>query len=127
MKLDTAKRKLLIIDDDEATRILIRGIFEGTNIELLEADGGEYAIELFKKYSHNLDLILLDIILPTFSGWELIKLFREVNPEVPIIALSAMSSKELAMKCRISGFNSWLSKPFEIEEIKKLIEMFLEK
>jgi CheY-like chemotaxis protein len=127
MDLTRIKRKILLADDDEATRILIRGIFEGTNIELFEAESGEYALELFKKYTHILDLILLDIILPTHSGWELIKIFRDINPSIPAVALSAMSSKELAMKCRIAGFNTWLSKPFEIEEITKLIDMFLER
>jgi CheY-like chemotaxis protein len=117
--------KLFIIDDDEATRILIRGIFEGANIIIIESDCGNEAFKLFKKYSGLLDLIVLDIHLPEFNGWELLNLFRQENKIIPIIALSAMSPKELSKKSQIAGFNACISKPFEILELRDLILSFL--
>lgn len=119
------QKSLLIIDDDEATRILIRGIFEGTNISIMESDCGEEAFKLFKKYSPVLDLIVLDIHLPGFNGWELLNLFRKENKTVPIIALSAMTPKELNKKSKLAGFNACISKPFEILELRDLILSFL--
>jgi len=64
MKQFLAKRKLLLVDDDEATRILIKDVLEGANISIIELDCGLEAFYLFKKYSWEIDLVLLDIKLP---------------------------------------------------------------
>ena len=83
--------KLLLVDDDEASRILIRDILEGANVTILECGCGIEAMELYKKYAWELDLVLLDIRLPDCNGWELVRQFRLINPLVIFIAISATS------------------------------------
>lgn len=92
-KITKPVKKILIIDDDEATRILICGIFEGTNINIIEAGCGLEAFKLFKKYSFEIDLILLDLRLPDCSGWELNRQLRSENNIIPVIAISAINQK----------------------------------
>jgi CheY-like chemotaxis protein len=118
-------RKLLIIDDDEATRLLITEILEGTKVSIMETGCGMEARNLFKEYSFEIDLVLLDIKLPDYNGWELLKQFRQENPLVPVIALSAILPTELAKKCESTGFDGYFSKPFDIVEFKEFVGMFL--
>ena len=92
-------RKLLLIDDDEPARLLIRDILEGANVTIIECGCGNEALDLFKKYAWELDLVLLDIRLPDCNGWELLKQFKLVNPLVPFVAISATSPAELAERC----------------------------
>ena len=125
MYQDIRKRKLLIIDDDEATRILIAEILTNSCIDIIEADCGHKALYLFNKYSSEIALVLLDIRLPNCSGWELIGQFRDENYFIPIIAISAMDPKELREKTRYYGFDSYLSKPFDIEDLKRIVEFYL--
>lgn len=127
MRQYSAKRKILLVDDDEATHILIRGILEGANINIIESWCGMEAHSLFRKYSRETDLILLDIKLPDCNGWELIRQFRSENYIKPIIAISAMNPKELKEKARCFGFNSYLSKPFDIKDLKKIVEFYLKR
>jgi len=119
------KPKLLLIDDDEPARLLIRDILEGANVTIIECGCGNEALNLFKKYAWELDLVLLDIRLPDCNGWELLKQFKLVNPLVPFVAISATSPTELERRCRMCEIDGFISKPFDIGEFKKMIFMFL--
>jgi CheY-like chemotaxis protein len=119
------KQKLLIVDDDETTRLLITEILKGTKVNILETRSGVEAHNLYKKYSCEIDLVLLDIKLPDCNGWELLKQFRQINPLVPCVAASAISRVELRRRCDLGEIDAYISKPFYIEEFKRLISVFL--
>ena len=116
--------KLLLIDDDESSRILIRDILEG-NVIILECGCGNQALDLYKKYTWEIDLVLLDIRLPDCNGWELLSKFRQINPLVIFVAISASSPAELVRRCNKGEIDAYVSKPFDIEQFKKLITLFL--
>lgn len=127
MKQYTAKRKLMIIDDDDSSRILIAEILADICPDIIQAKSGEEALPLFKKYSNELALVFLDIKLPDCSGLDLVAQFKSEDYCVPIIAVSATSPDELKKKCEISGFDSCLSKPFEINDLMKIVDCYLER
>ena len=118
-------QKLLIVDDDEANRILIRDILEGANVTILECCCGNQALDLYKKYAWEIDLVLLDIRLPDCNGWELLRQFRQINPLAIFVAISATSQAELERRCKMCEIDAFISKPFDIGEFKKLVFMFL--
>ena len=124
-KVNQAKQKLLIIDDDEASRLLIVEILSDGCTSIIEAKCGKEALFLFKKYSEELALVFLDIKLPDCSGWELISQFRSENYSVPIIAISATNPNELKERCEVAGFDSYLSKPFDIKDMEQIAEFYL--
>ena len=126
MKQIRTNPKLFIIDDDEATRILIAEILDNLNVDIVEAECGKAALELFKMHNEDVFLVLLDIRLPDCTGWELVKQLRVINSSVSIVALSALSIVELAGKIQGSGFNSYLSKPFDINDIERLVKFHTE-
>jgi CheY-like chemotaxis protein len=125
MKTDISRQKLLIIDDDDATRLLITEIFEETNVTIIECESGKKAISLFKQHCDDIVLVLLDIRLPGCSGWELLKLFRKEKPLVPAIAISATAPSELAHNCKAAGFNAFVSKPFDMNEFVETVNEYL--
>lgn len=119
-----AECKILLIEDDLASRLLVSEILEGVNITTIECDCGKEAIAIFTKHSDEIALILLDIKLPGMDGWELYDQLRKVNPEIPIIAVSATLPEELAVNCRRKGFNNYISKPFDINELLEMVTSF---
>jgi CheY-like chemotaxis protein len=124
MNLSTP-HKLLLIDDDSSSRLLICDILEGANVTILECSCGNEGLELFKKYSWEIDLVLLDIKLPDYNGWELLRYCKLVNPLVPFVVISATSPTELARRCKLSEIDAYISKPFDIVEFKRMVCMFL--
>jgi DNA-binding response OmpR family regulator len=127
MKQAWAKQKILLIDDDDATRILINEILNDSNIHVVETGCGKEGLNLFKKHSEEIDLVLMDIKLPDCMGWDLIRQFRTKNMFIPIIALSAINKNELKEKAEVFGFTSSLSKPFDIEELERIVKFYLKR
>jgi two-component system, chemotaxis family, sensor kinase CheA len=117
----TTKTKLLVVDDDEATRILIIEILEDMQLSFLESSSGKDAISQFREYSSDIILVMLDIHLPDHNGFYLLEQFRNIKPFVPAIAISALAPSALAPQCSQAGFNAYLSKPFDIEELWKTV------
>lgn len=127
MKQNPAKRKLLIIDDDDASRILMTELLADTCTDIIQAQCGQEALALFKKYSQELLLVFLDIKLPDCSGWDLVSQFGNENYCIPIIAVSATNPNELKEKYEVAGFDSYLSKPYDISDLKRIVEFYLER
>ena len=116
--------KLLIVDDEEKIRTLIKkyAVFEG--YEVVEAANGFEAIA--KCASMRFDLILMDIMMPEMNGYEAAKAIRAMNDRpdgknIPIIAMTANSFAEDVQASLDAGMNAHLSKPIVIEEVIKTI------
>lgn len=103
---------LLIVDDEPMMRQLIRLYLTPVGYSCIEAESGETALLSLEK--NKVDLILLDIMMPTMSGWETCKKIRE-KWETPIIMLTARDTKEDIVKGLNSGADDYISKPFDEE------------
>lgn len=125
MKQDIVMPKVLIIDDDKATRLLILEFLEGANVTIIECDRGKEALKFYRQYLHEIVLVLLDIKLPDCKGWDLCKQLRLINDRIPIIAMSAIMPSELKYNYETAGFTTYVSKPFDMEEFVRLIKSFI--
>jgi DNA-binding NtrC family response regulator len=125
MKRYNGKGKVLIVDDNEASRILVIEILVNLNLTIIETGYAEEAICFFNKYNREIALVLIDIRLPGWDGCELLKQFRIINPFIPAIAISALRPLELAAKSKTAGFNEWMSKPFDIDEFIKMVSTYV--
>jgi PAS domain S-box-containing protein len=116
------KKVILVAEDVESNFKLIRYFLSGSNAEVLHAYNGKEAVE--KCFSAgNIDLILMDIKMPVMDGYTAVKLIREKNAEVPIIAQTAYADdREKAMECGCSGF---ISKPFDKKSLFKVLSEFI--
>lgn len=114
-------RKILIVDDEEKIRELIRMNLELAGYKCDEAEDGEMALEKLNKFSP--DLALLDIMLPKKNGYEIAQSFIKQN--VPIIFLTAKDSVTDKVKGLKLGADDYIVKPFESMELLARIEAVL--
>ena len=114
-------RKILIVDDEEKIRELIRMNLELAGYKCDEAEDGEMALEKLNKFSPN--LALLDIMLPKKNGYEIAQSFIKQN--VPIIFLTAKDSVTDKVKGLKLGADDYIVKPFESMELLARIEVVL--
>ncbi len=117
------KMKILIVEDNKINMLLIKTILKTLfpSAELLESENGEKAIEEFLNSAPH--LILMDVQMPVLNGIEATKQIRtlEQNGNVPIIALTAGTSKEERDLCMSSGMSDFISKPIVKDTIKEVI------
>lgn len=114
-------RKILIVDDEEKIRELIRMNLELAGYKCDEAEDGEIALKKLNKFSP--DLALLDIMLPKKNGYEIAQSFIKQN--VPIIFLTAKDSVTDKVKGLKLGADDYIVKPFESMELLARIEVVL--
>ncbi len=109
--------RVLITDDVDMNRFLIRSFFKHTNARILEAENGENAVSLAKQ--HYPDIILMDISMPVMDGYEATARIRadENLKHIPIIALTARAMAQDKEKIGSFGFDAYLTKPVKREEL----------
>ncbi|AZQ65269.1 response regulator [Flammeovirga pectinis] len=117
-------KKILVVEDNPFNQLLVVNILEGWDMEIETAENGEDAINKIKE--NNFDLILMDIQMPIMDGVEATKFIREdLNNDIPIIALTANTSKEEKELYEVVGMNAIVSKPFDLEVFEETIKEFL--
>ncbi|MBT3210217.1 MAG: PAS domain S-box protein [Bacteroidetes bacterium] len=115
--IDFHNAKMLIVDDIAHNRNLVKGIFENTNVKIVEAEDGQQAIDFISVYKP--DLILMDIRMPVMDGYKATEKIKS-NPKtasIPIIALTASILKNEISKLSEVGFDDVLFKPIKISSI----------
>ena len=117
---------LLVVEDDETLRKALKRIFEASGYRVLAAsDGSELSEVLYETY---IDLIMLDVGLPWIDGFELAEMMKnhpDLNP-VPIVFISGNSDQEAIKKGFFVGAHDYITKPFDIEKVKKTVDTLLE-
>ena len=102
--------KILVVDDENRMRKLIRDFLVKSGYEVLEAEDGEKAVDTFMLVK-DISLIILDVMMPKMDGWQVCREIRK-NSKVPIIMLTAKSSEADELKGFELGVDEYISKPF---------------
>lgn len=118
------KQKILIVEDDEISYLLLSNILRAQKHTLIKASTGYEAIEICRTDSQ-IDLVLMDIQLPGINGYETTMQIRQFNPNIIIIAQTAYGLEGDREKAIQSGCNDYISKPIRIENLNKLIRKYL--
>jgi CheY-like chemotaxis protein len=116
---------MLLIDDSEDIRALVRLLLTADGHEVLEAESGAQGLELARR--HRPDLILTDIAMPGLSGWDIIGALRS-SPElaaIPAVALTAHAMKGDRERALAAGFHGFISKPIDDETFGAKVRSFL--
>lgn len=103
-------KKILIVDDDEFNRLLLKSILGKYKVTLDEATNGQEAVDLVKEKAF--DAIIMDVRMPIKNGVEATKEIREFNKSINIIASTAVASEEKIARCMAAGVSSIVFKPF---------------
>lgn len=108
------KKRVLIVDDEDLTRILLSQVLERANVgpvEVLMAEDGEEAVQVAQQSRP--ELVLLDLLLPKMNGYEVCKQLRAIPDYVPhIIILTARGQNTDRQQAKDSGANDFMTKPF---------------
>lgn len=118
------RNKILVVDDEPGIRFGIRKFLIAKGYNILEAPNCEKAKELFQNSSP--DAALLDYSLPDGTALDLLKHFKELSPNTPIIILTAHGSIELAVQAIKLGAEQFLTKPIELPALLVILERLLE-
>ena len=118
------KPSILIVDDDEVMRETLSDVLKKRGYEVASASSGSGALSAVKKTI--VDLVLLDMKLPDIDGIEVLKKVKEFDTEILVIMMTAYSDVQTAVSAMKSGAYHYINKPFELEELRLLIEKGLE-
>lgn len=117
-------KKILVVDDELKMRILIRDFLRREGFETIDVSNGEQAVDTFLD-NKDIDLIILDVMMPVMNGWETLSEIRTYSDTVPVLMLTAKSENEDVIKGFQLGSDDYLTKPFHmpilIERVKALL------
>ncbi|MGC9375544.1 MAG: transporter substrate-binding domain-containing protein [Bacteroidales bacterium] len=117
-------KTILIAEDEESNYKYLEWLLKNKGLNLLHAFDGKETVEIFKKRK-DIDLILMDIKMPVLNGIEAIKLIKQLNPDIPIIAQTAYAMQEDKELILQSGCNNYLSKPIKTNELIDMLNQYL--
>jgi signal transduction histidine kinase len=126
--INLADLNVLVVDDDIKNIFVLDGVLQDYNANVYTAYNGEEAIELLNQ-NNNIDIILMDIMMPVMDGFEAIKIIRETKEikHIPIIAVTAKTLQEDKDKCLEVGANDYVSKPINMKSLINIIKVWYEK
>jgi DNA-binding NtrC family response regulator len=117
-------KKILIVDDEPDILAALSWVLN-SNYKVVTERDSKKIIPLIKK--GNFDLLITDLSMPNMNGWELINLIHNIRPDLPIVAMSVCFDEVEKIKNNNGkGISAYLQKPFENEEVEKLVERLLE-
>ena len=121
-------KKVLLVDDDMRNVFALSKVMEGVGMEIYKAANGQKALEVLDKYPE-IDLILMDIMMPVMDGYEAMRHIREQDRfiDMPILALTAKAMVDDREKCIAAGANDYMPKPVDIDRLLSLIRVWLYK
>lgn len=115
--------KILVVDDESRMRKLVKDFLTKKNFQVLEADNGEEAMDIFYE-EKDIALIILDVMMPKMDGWEVCREIRK-NSKVPIIMLTARSDERDELLGFDLGVDEYISKPFSPKILVARVEAIL--
>lgn len=124
-KMVTAMKRILIVDDSESFRKVVRIYLEAAGYQVEEGTDGDHALSLIR--NRHFDLILSDVHMPGLDGISLLKEIRKLENEkfTPVVMITMENHDTIRKVAREEGARAWLMKPFEPEQLLRTVSLFL--
>ncbi len=116
---------ILLVEDNEINQEIITGLLEDTGIKIDIAINGLEGVKKYKENPDKYSLILMDVQMPVMDGYEATRIIREMNKDIPIIALTANAMREDIEKTKLAGMNEHLNKPIDVEKLFETLRKYL--
>lgn len=119
-----SQKTVLLADDYDDARMILRRLLEMEGCRVVEAADGLEAVELAARHSTEIDLILMDLSMPGLDGYEATRriLASEVTRHIPVVALSALCEQDTKSQAFEAGCSDCLPKPLDFKLIEELLE-----
>ncbi|MDQ1558011.1 MAG: two-component system, NtrC family, response regulator PilR [Pyrinomonadaceae bacterium] len=115
---------ILIVDDEQGMRQLLSLVFGRAGHQVRAAENGRRAVEMLREAAA--DLIVSDVRMPDMGGIELLRAARELSPDIAVVMMTAFATVETAREAFKLGADDFIQKPFDVDELKLIVEKALE-
>ncbi len=119
--------RILLVEDQEEVRTVARRILAARGYRVVEAGNGVEALSVIDADDEGIDLVLTDAVMPSMNGPDLVRALRATIPELPVIIASGYTDHELVKHCTIDLKVPFLAKPFQAEELLKIVRAELDR
>ncbi len=117
---------ILVVDDEQMIRNLGRTILQRQGYEVLLAEDGQEAVEIYTREPQRIDLVILDLTMPRLSGRDTLRELRQINPDVPVLFASGYSAEHMSDSER-EGVLGFINKPYRPQELANTVRAALNK
>jgi two-component system OmpR family response regulator len=119
--------RILVVEDEDAIARGLRFNFEREGYQVDIAGDGPTALELYESAQPPVDLVVLDLMLPQMSGYEICRSLRRLDLDIPVLALTARTLSEDKVQAFDSGVDQYVTKPFSLPELLSRVRNLLDK
>jgi PAS domain S-box-containing protein len=116
-RVETKQGTILVVDDEYNIRSMMKEIMEMSGLKVFTAGNGQDGLDLYKQNRREIDLIIMDMVMPIMDGREAFKEIRKLNPEQKIFIISGYSQREDMEDLLENGAVGFMRKPFQVREI----------
>ena len=124
---ETSQRTILVADDEESMRDLLRLLLETEGYVVLTAADGCEALEEFRESRTKINLIIQDLKMPAMDGVTLLRHFKNEAPEIPVVIITAFSTWDNAVEAMRLGAYDYIRKPFDTDSIRLVVSRAIER
>ena len=117
--MNNHKKRILVVEDDEEMRSLLKDFFEEEGFEIDSVSNGSEAFRILVR--ELFDLVITDIRMPGLTGLDILPGIKKLQPEAPIIVITAFGSEEVHRRAIERGATAYLEKPLHFHELKTMI------
>jgi len=124
-KLPKAEETVLLIDDDEMVAEVGKQMLKCFGYEVVSANSGNGALEVYRENQDRIDMVILDMILPDMGGGDTYDRLKEINPGIKVLLASGYDIDHQARDLLERGCDGFIQKPFNISEISEKVRGIL--
>jgi CheY-like chemotaxis protein len=121
------KETVLLVDDEEMVSDIGKRLLERLGYNVLVAGGGKDAVEMYDKNKNNIELVILDMIMPGMGGGETYERLKTINPDIKVLLSSGYSMNGQAAQIMARGCKGFIQKPFNLKELSKKVRSILDR
>lgn len=122
---DYSNKKILVVEDIESNYKLLIALLKNTKAEIVLIEDGSKAVDYCRQHN-DVNLILMDIMLPVMNGIEATKKIKEINKDIPIVAQTAYAMAGDREKCLEAGCDDYIPKPISRTALFDLVAKYLD-
>ena len=111
--------KALVVDDEKTVRDFFKRLLSLLNLDAMDAEDGQKAIEMVKK--SKFDLFFLDVCMPGLNGLETYREIHKLDPHATVVMMTGYAVEDILEQAQKEGVHSAIRKPFDINQIKEIV------
>ncbi len=120
-------KKILVVDDEALLRDLLKEVLEGKGYVVWTASNGQAAVEIYKKRKGEIDLVILDMLMPGMSGLEVFRTLKEIDSRAKVIIASGYVDRHKVEQVKREGVLDFIAKPFSVSELLSKVQRYANK